>query len=129
MDARIVPERHLGILPGDVHLIRNAGGRIAEAIRSLALSQTMLGTEEVMLVHHTDCGLLAESDAGVHEAFAAKGIDVSGVEFLTFSNLETSLSDDLAIYRASPLVRQDIPIRTFIFDVDTSRLREFHQPG
>jgi carbonic anhydrase len=124
MDARIVPERHLGIRPGDVHLIRNAGGRIAEAIRSLALSQEVLGTQEVMLIHHTACGLMADSDAGVKARFEARGIDVSDVDFLTFTDLEASLAEDVATYRASPLLRQDIPLRTFVFDVATSRLRE-----
>ena len=124
MDARILPERYMGMRPGDVHLIRNAGGRIAEAIRSLALSQEVLGTQEVMLIHHTDCGLMADSDDGVRERFAAKGIDASNVDFLTFTDLEASLTEDVATYRASPLLRQDIPLRTFIFDVMTGRLRE-----
>lgn len=124
MDARIVPERHLGIRPGDVHLVRNAGGRVAEAIRSLALSQVLLGTREVMIIHHTDCGLSRLAQGQVQERFVASGIDPEGMDFLTFTDLERSVLDDVAIYRASTLVRQDIPVRGFIFDVATSRLSE-----
>ena len=124
MDARIVPATHLGIQVGDAHIIRNAGGRVAEAIRSLALSQVLLGTEEVAVIHHTDCGLMAPSDDAVRAAFLARGIDPGGLDLLTFSDLDRSLLDDIALYRSSPLLRQDIPVRGLIFDVATSRLSE-----
>lgn len=124
MDARIVPESHLGIRVGDAHLIRNAGGRVSEAIRSLAMSQVLLGTEEVALIHHTDCGLLSLSEDEVHKRFAAKGIETAGIDFLTFTDLRQSVLDDIAIYRSSPLLRQDVPVRGLIFDVATGRLSE-----
>src|SRR6187401_506492 len=65
MDARIDPAKALGLEEGDAHVIRNAGGRISEAIRSLAISQTLLGTQEVVIIHHSDCGMLTFSDESI----------------------------------------------------------------
>ncbi len=124
MDARILPGPHLGIRVGDAHIIRNAGGRLAEAVRSLALSQLLLGTEEVAIIHHTDCGLMSIDDDGVRERFSERGVDANGVAFLTFADLEESVREDLRLYRTSPLLRQDISVRGLVFDVATSRLRE-----
>jgi carbonic anhydrase len=125
MDARIDPARALGLQEGDAHVIRNAGGRISDALRSLAISQTLLGTEEVAIIHHTDCGMLTFSDDSIRTKLRLeRKVDADAVAFLPFKDLDVSVRDDLAAYRASQLVRQDIPVRGFVYDVRTGRLRE-----
>ncbi len=125
MDARIDPARALGLTEGDAHVIRNAGGRMVEALRSLAISQQLLGTQEVMVIHHTDCGMLTFTDADLRARLRARlGADADHIAFLPFQDLEASVRDDLAAYRASPIVRQDVPVRGFIYDVGTGALHE-----
>jgi carbonic anhydrase len=125
MDARIDPARALGLAEGDAHVIRNAGGRISEALRSLAISQTLLGTEEVAIIHHTDCGMVTFTDETIRAKLRReRKIDADHVAFLPFSDLDQSVRDDIAAYRRSPLVRQDVPVRGFVYDVKTGRLRE-----
>lgn len=124
MDARIHPEKALGFQEGDVHMIRNAGGRIVDALRSLAISQELLGTEEVAIIHHTDCGMLTFSDADIRSRFAAKGVNADHIAFLPFSDVEESVKADIELYKQSPLVRHDVPIRGFVFDVATGRISE-----
>jgi carbonic anhydrase len=125
MDARLDPCRALGLEPGDAHVIRNAGGVIAdEEIRSLAISQHVLGTEEVMVIHHTDCGMLGfdgtafadtlESETGVRPEWDARG----------FPDLEQSVRDSVARIRQSPFVPRRENIRGFIYEVESGRLRE-----
>lgn len=125
MDARIDPARAFGLQEGDAHVIRNAGGRVSEALRSLAISQTLLGTEEVMIVHHTDCGMLTFRDDEIRERLRReRGADADDVAFLPFRDVDQSVRDDLRLYRRSPLVRQDVPLRGFVYDVRTGGLRE-----
>lgn len=125
MDARIDPARALGLEEGDAHVIRNAGGRIQDALRSIAISQTLLGTEEVVIIHHTDCGMLTFSDDLIRlKLRKERGVDADHVAFLPFKDLDASVRDDIAAYKASPLVRQDVPVRGFVYDVRTGRLRE-----
>lgn len=125
MDARIHPEAALGIQLGEAHVIRNAGGRIADSLRSLAISQVLLGTEEVAIIHHTDCGMLTFDDAGIRRRLRdERGTDASDVAFLAFTDIEESVRDDLAAYARSPLVRHDIPVRGFTYDVNTGGLSE-----
>lgn len=125
MDARIDPARALGLEEGDAHVIRNAGGRITDAVRSLAISQQLLGTQEVAIIHHTDCGMLTFSDESLRAQLRGNlGADADHVAFLPFRDLDQSVRDDLAAYRRSPLLRQDIPVRGFVYDVRTGKLRE-----
>ncbi|MET0285941.1 MAG: carbonic anhydrase [Polyangiales bacterium] len=125
MDARIDPARALGLQEGDAHVIRNAGGRIADSLRSLAISQTLLGTQEVVIVHHTDCGMLTFSDDDIRRKLRLeRHADADHIAFLPFKDLDDSVRDDLSAYEASPLVRHDIPVRGFIYDVQTGKLRE-----
>jgi carbonic anhydrase len=125
MDARIDPAKALGLKEGDAHVIRNAGGRFADALRSLAISQTLLGTEEVAFVHHTDCGMLTFTDAQIREQLkTTRKADADHVAFLPFSDLDESVRADLRAYKASALVRQDIPVRGFVYDVKTGTVRE-----
>jgi carbonic anhydrase len=125
MDARIDPAKALGLKEGDAHVIRNAGGRFADALRSLAISQTLLGTEEVAFVHHTDCGMLTFTDATIREQLKKdRRVDADHVAFLPFADLDESVRADLRAYKASALVRQDIPVRGFVYDVKSGSVRE-----
>lgn len=127
MDARIDPFRALGLAEGDAHIIRNAGGRVVEALRSLAISQQLLGTEEVAIIHHTGCGMATFTDAEIRDKLRQSlGADADHIAFLPFSakEIDDSVRADLALYRRSPIVRQDIPVRGFVYDVATGRLRE-----
>lgn len=125
MDARIDPIRALGLRYGHAHIIRNAGGRIADALRSLSISQRLLGTREVAIVHHTECGMLTFTDEDMRQRLREEaGMVADHLSFLPFRDLEESVRDDLRLYRMSPLVRQDVPVRGFIYDVATGRLTE-----
>lgn len=125
MDARIDPIRALGLPPGHAHIIRNAGGRVVDAIRSLIVSQTMIGTEEVAIVHHTQCGMSTFTDAEIRQKLRAERNAIADdIAFLAFEDLEQAIRDDIRIYRQSALLRQDIPVRGFIYEVETGRLRE-----
>lgn len=125
MDARIDPPRALGLNYGDAHIIRNAGGRVADALRSLVISQQLLGTEEVAIIHHTACGMMTFTDAELQQKLHdAQGIQADHIAFLSFRDLEQSIYDDIRAYEQSPLVRHDIPVRGLIYEVETGLLRE-----
>jgi carbonic anhydrase len=126
MDARLDPEKFLGLDIGDAHVIRNAGGRASQdAIRSLVISQRLLGTNEIVVIHHTDCGMLTfRNEDLVAKVRADLGADVSGWDFLPFADLEQSVRDDVAALRESPLIPSDIPIAGAIYDVRSGRLHE-----
>jgi len=125
MDARINPWAAFGLKNGEVHVIRNAGGRIADAIRSLVISQTMFDTKAVGIIHHTECGMLSFTDEAMRKRLREERHAVADdVAFLPFADLEESVRDDLILYRQSPLLRQDIPVRGYIFDLATGALRE-----
>lgn len=125
MDARIDPPRALGINPGEAHILRNAGGRVVPALRSLAVSQQFLGTAAVAIIHHTRCGMATFTDLDLRRLLRDNlGADADHIAFLPFTDLEQSVRDDLAAYAQSPIVRHDIPVRGFIYEVETGRLRE-----
>lgn len=126
MDARLHPSEFLGLDLGDAHVIRNAGGRVSEdAIRSLVISQRLLGTREIVVIHHTDCGMLTFTNEQLARRCKEElGVDTSGRDFLPFSDLEQSVRDDLAILARSPLIPNDIPVRGAIYDVASGELRE-----
>src|SRR5579859_3746550 len=121
MDARIDPAKALGLQEGDAHVIRNAGGRASDdAIRSLAISQQLLGTREVVVIHHTDCGMLTFTNDQLRDKLKQDlGADASTIDFLPFSDLSQSVRDDVAALRASPLLMKDAPVAGLIYDVKT----------
>ncbi len=129
MDARLHPEEFLGLDVGDAHVIRNAGGRVSEdAIRSLVISERLLGTGEIVVIHHTDCGMLTFRN----EDLTAKikedlGVDTTGRDFLPFPDLEQSVRDDVETLRRSELIPDDIQISGAIYDVQSGQLREIVQ--
>ncbi len=124
MDARLDPARALGLQEGDAHVIRNAGGVASEdAIRSLVISQRLLGTEEIILVHHTDCGMETFSDDAVKDQIlAATGLRPS-FALEAFPNAENDVKQTAARIKASPFVPHK-NIRGFVYDVRTGKLGE-----
>jgi carbonic anhydrase len=125
MDARLDPARALGLEEGDAHVIRNAGGVVTDdAIRSLTISQRLLGTEEIILIHHTDCGMLTftdddlkrqiEKETGIRPPFALE----------SFSDLEEDVRQSIARIKASPFLLHTDRVRGFVYDVKTGRLSE-----
>jgi carbonic anhydrase len=125
MDARLDPARALGLEPGDAHVIRNAGGVVTEdAIRSLVISQRLLGTEEIVLLHHIGCGMLTftddevldtiESDVGTRPDFALR----------SFPDLDEDLRQSTAALRANPFLPHTKAVRGFVYDIETGALRE-----
>lgn len=124
MDARLDPAKALGLQEGDAHVIRNAGGRAADAIRSLVISQQLLGTREIAVVHHTDCGMLTFTDDQLRQKLHDDLHADTDIPFFTFPDLEQSVRDDVALIRDSPLLLKDVPVRGFIYDVQSGRIRE-----
>jgi carbonic anhydrase len=124
MDARIHPEQALGFDIGDAHMIRNAGGRASDdAIRSLVISTTLLGTEEFAVIHHTDCGMLTFTNEDLRKKLSEeRGVDASSVEFLPFPDLEQSVRDDVATIKTSPLLPNGIEVTGWVYDVKTGKI-------
>jgi carbonic anhydrase len=125
MDARLDVHRILGLEEGEAHVIRNAGGVVTDdAIRSLCLSQRLLGTEEIILIHHTDCGMLTFTDDQVKAQIQADTGIRPPFAFDAFSNLEEDVRQSIARIEASPFVPRKDQIRGFVYDVRTGRLAE-----
>jgi carbonic anhydrase len=125
MDARLNPYGLLGLTEGDAHVIRNAGGVITEdEIRSLAISQRLLGTEEIILIHHTDCGMLTFSDDEFREQIRAETGIKPPWAAEAFSDLDTDVRQSIARIQASPFIPRKSSVRGFVYDVKTGRLTE-----
>ena len=125
MDARLNVYGALGLSEGESHVIRNAGGVVTDdEIRSLAISQRLLGTEEIILIHHTDCGMLTFSD----DEFKSSIQDETGIKpewaAESFTDLETDVRQSIARIKQSPFIPKKDNIRGFIFDVATGELNE-----
>jgi len=125
MDARLNVHGLLGLQEGDAHVIRNAGGAVSDdVIRSLAISQRLLGTEEIVLIHHTDCGMLTftddefkasiEKDTGIRPEWAAEA----------FPDLDGDVRQSIARIKASPFIPSKDAVRGFVYEVESGRLRE-----
>ncbi len=125
MDARLDPARALGLEEGDAHVIRNAGGVVTDdVIRSLVISQRLLGTREVMLIHHTDCGMLTFKDDDLKAQIERETGIRPPFSFEAFANLEEDLRQSVRRLKASPFIPFKENIRGFIYDVKTGRLHE-----
>jgi carbonic anhydrase len=125
MDARILPSRALGLEEGDAHVIRNAGGRARDALRSLVISQRLLGTKEIAVIHHTDCGMLTFDNQTLRDKVQADlGQDTGEFDFLPFTDLDDSVREDIEFLQATQLLNPDTLIRGFVYDVRDGRLRE-----
>ena len=129
MDARLDVHKILGLNEGDAHVIRNAGGVATDdAIRSLVISQRLLGTNEIILIHHTDCGMLTfkdddvkrqiESDTGIRPAFALEA----------FPDVEEDVRQSIARIQASPFIPNKSSVRGFVYDVKSGKLEEVKTP-
>ena len=125
MDARLNPYALLGLQEGDAHIIRNAGGVVTDdEIRSLSISQRLLGTEEIVLIHHTDCGMLTftddefkrsvQDDVGIKPEWAAEAFD----------DLDEDVRQSVARIKASPFIPRKDAVRGFVYEIETGRLRE-----
>src|SRR6187431_1076976 len=125
MDARLNPYPILGLSIGDAHVIRNAGGVITDdEIRSLAISQHLLGTEEIMLIHHTDCGMLTVSNEELRRQIQDETGVKPGWAAEAFDDLEEDVRQSIARIQASPFIPRKDKIRGFIYEVETGRVRE-----
>ena len=125
MDARLDTHKLLGIQEGDAHVIRNAGGVVTDdVIRSLVISQRLLGTREVVLVHHTDCGMLTFRDDDVKDAILADTGLRPSFAMEAFGNLEGDVRQSIARIKANPFVPAKDQIRGFVYDCATGRLSE-----
>ena len=127
MDARLNPYGILGLSEGDAHIIRNAGGVVSDdVVRSLAISQRLLGTTEIILIHHTDCGMLTfrddelkdqiEAEVGIRPPFALEA----------FSDVDDNVRQSLARIQASPFIPHKDKVRGFVYEVEKGKLREVH---
>jgi carbonic anhydrase len=125
MDARLDVHTILGLEEGDAHVIRNAGGVITDdEIRSLAISQRLLGTTEIVLIHHTDCGMLTFSDDELKQQIQEDVGVKPHFSMESFSDLEEDVRQSIARIQHSPFVPHKNAVRGFVYEVETGRLRE-----
>ncbi|KAF7978895.1 hypothetical protein HWV62_44403 [Athelia sp. TMB] len=131
MDARIDPAASLGIHEGDAHVIRNAGGSAKEALRSIIISQRLLGTREVAVFHHTGCGMLTFSTEQLKDIVkndapndVVVASQVDKYDFLEFSDLEGSVKSDVQFLKDSPLVLKETDITGWTYDVESGKIKK-----
>ena len=124
MDARIDPAKALGLSEGDAHVIRNAGGLLTDdALRSLVISNSLLGTQEVLIVAQTGCGMLTFTNEDLHAKLAEeRGADATEFDFQPFEDLETSVRACVRRVRESPLLPDDFDASGWIYEVETGRI-------
>jgi carbonic anhydrase len=127
MDARIDPAAAYGIDLGDAHVIRNAGGSAKDAIRSIIISEQLLGTKEIIIVKHTGCGMLTFKNDDAHGIVKqnlgdAAADEIKGLDFLAFPTLKESVQDDIKYLKGSKAVPDDITISGWIYEVETGKV-------
>ena len=128
MDSRLHVAPALGLALGDAHILRNAGGRVTkDMIRSLVISQQQMGTREIVVLHHTDCGAQTFNNEDFQEHLKCElGVDVSGQDFLPFQDIDESVREDMKLLRECPLIPDDVIISGAVYDVDTGSMREIY---
>ena len=126
MDARLPVELTLGLRPGEAHVIRNAGGLVTpDALRSLLISSHVLGTREIVVIQHTDCGMLTLDEAATRRLIAERtGSETSDLEFLSFRDLEANVRAQVDRLANSLVLPPGIPVTGFVYEVETGRFRE-----
>jgi carbonic anhydrase len=131
MDARLDPAKCLGLEIGDAHVIRNAGGLATDdAVRSLVISHWLLGTQEVVVVAHTDCGMLTFSNDDLRSKLRDEaGADASDIDFRPFPDLEESVRESVQTIRESPLLPDSLEVSGWIYDVHSGRINEVAEPA
>ena len=128
MDSRLHVAPALGLALGDAHILRNAGGRVTDdMIRSLVISQQQMGTREIVVLHHTDCGAQTFNNEDFQEHLKCElGVDVSGQDFVPFQDIDESVREDMKLLRECPLIPDDVIISGAVYDVDTGSMREIY---
>ena len=126
MDSRLHVAPALGLTLGDAHILRNAGGRVTEdMIRSLVISQQQMGTREIVVLHHTDCGAQTFQNKDFQEHLKRElGVDVSDQDFLPFQDIDESVREDMKLLQESPLIPDNVVISGAVYDVDTGSMRQ-----
>jgi carbonic anhydrase len=125
MDARIQVSKILGLEEGDAHIIRNAGGVVTDdAIRSLAISQRLLGTKEIILISHTDCGMLTFTDGDFRQQLKEATGEEPGWSAEAFDDLDHNLLDSIEKIKSNPFIPHSDNVRGFIYEIESGRLRE-----
>ncbi|KAF8845369.1 carbonic anhydrase [Paxillus ammoniavirescens] len=131
MDARLDPADFLGLQDGDAHVIRNAGGLAKEAVRSLVISQRLLGTEDILVIHHSDCGMLTFTNeflrnqlTEAHPGNPAVANAARGIEFGPFGDLDESVKGDVAYLKNHPLIQQKGTITGWVYEVENGKIRQ-----
>ncbi len=127
MDARLMPDQVLGLKTGDAHVIRNAGGIVTDdALRSLVISHYLLGTQEFMIINHTDCGMLTFKDEDLAARLKKETgtVAVGPAHFHSFSSLEDNVREQIQKVKSHPWIPKTVPVRGFIYDVKSGKLNE-----
>lgn len=129
MDARIVPTKAFGISIGDAHVVRNAGGSAKEALRSILISQQLLGTQEIILVKHTGCGMLTFTNEDAHALVSQKlggtaAAEIATLDFLPFGNVEEAVKEDIEFLKRQSAVPKDVNISGWVYEVETGKVRQ-----
>ncbi|KAL8832119.1 MAG: hypothetical protein Q9191_000441 [Dirinaria sp. TL-2023a] len=128
MDARIDPAVAFGISLGDAHVIRNAGGNARDALRSLVISEQLLGTQEILLIKHSGCGMLTFSNEDAHTVveknLGSEGEDaLRGLDFQPFGDLDQGVKDDVAFLKESKAIPDGVNVSGWVYEVETGRVK------
>ncbi len=128
MDARIDPAAAYGISLGDAHVIRNAGASARDALRSIVISQQLLGTKEVLVIKHSGCGMLTFKNEDAHNVVQANlgkegSEELAGLDFLPFPDLDDAVRDDVSYLRGSKAVADDVTVSGWVYEVETGKVR------
>ncbi|KAL1846397.1 hypothetical protein Daus18300_014265 [Diaporthe australafricana] len=129
MDARIDPVSAFGISLGDAHVVRNAGGSAKEALRSIIVSQQLLGTREIIIIKHTACGMLTFANEDAHGLVAERlgaiaAAEIATLDFLPFSSLDHAVNEDIEFLKRQSAVPKDVTITGWVYEVETGKARQ-----